>query len=345
MKLSKEIKAGFIAVSAIVLLVVGINFLKGYSLLGGDDTFYAYFPNSGQVMVSGNVTLNGVIIGKILDIQNVPTNPENRRVKIKFSVSESGIDLPKGTIIELGSLDLLTKGLIVNYPDHLKSGYYRPGDEIPGKMSADMFSQVKQYADPISQKLQSLILHIDGMVNSLSGVFDENGSSDITASIKELRITIKKIGDLSSEIQGFVGQEKAQFSKIMNHVESITSNLKKSSDEVSAIIGNTKKISDDLVTADFKGTILEAQTTLKKFNFMLEDVNKGSGTLGKLIHDEKLYNELVETNNELQELVDDLQAHPERYVHLSVIGGKSKGLQLTGKQEGKLKKWLDTIPD
>ena len=345
MKLSKEIKAGFIAVSAIVLLVVGINFLKGYSLLGGDDTFYAYFPNSGQVMVSGNVTLNGVIIGKILDIQNVPTNPENRRVKIKFSVSESGILLPKGTIIELGSLDLLTKGLIVNYPDHLKSGYYRPGDEIPGKMSADMFSQVKQYADPISQKLQSLILHIDGMVNSLSGVFDENGSSDITASIKELRITIKKIGDLSTEIQGFVGQEKAQFSKIMNHVESITSNLKKSSDEVSAIIGNTKNISDDLVTADFKGTILEAQTTLKKFNFMLEDVNKGSGTLGKLIHDEKLYNELVETNNELQELVDDLQAHPERYVHLSVIGGKSKGLQLTGKQEGKLKKWLDTIPD
>ncbi len=345
MKLSKEIKAGFIAVSAIVLLVVGINFLKGYSLLGGDDTFYAYFPNSGQVMVSGNVTLNGVIIGKILDIQNVPTNPEKRRVKIKFSISESGIDLPKGTIIELGSLDLLTKGLIVNYPDHLKSGYYRPGDEIPGKMSADMFSQVKQYADPISQKLQSLILHIDGMVNSLSGVFDENGSNDITASIKELRITIKKIGDLSTEIQGFVGQEKAQFSKIMDHVESITSNLKKSSDEVSAIIGNTKKISDDLVTADFKGTILEAQTTLKKFNFMLEDVNKGSGTLGKLIHDEKLYNELVETNNELQELVDDLQAHPERYVHLSVIGGKSKGLQLTGKQEGKLKKWLDTIPD
>ena len=345
MKLSKEIKAGFIAVGAIILLVLGINFLKGYSLLGGDDTFYAYFPNSGQVMVSGNVTLNGVIIGKILDIQNVPSNPENRRVKIKFSVSESDIDLPKGTIIELGSLDLLTKGLIVNYPDQFKSGYYRPGDEIPGKLSADMFSQVKQYADPISQKLQSLILHIDGMVNSLSGVFDENGSNDITASIKELRITIKKIGDLSSEIQGFVGQEKAQFSKIMDHVESITSNLKKSSDEVSAIIGNTKKISDDLVTADFKGTILEAQTTLKKFNFMLEDVNKGSGTLGKLIHDEKLYNELVETNNELQELVDDLQAHPERYVHLSVIGGKSKGLQLTGKQEGKLKKWLDTIPD
>ena len=345
MRVTKEIKAGLIAIASIILLVLGINFLKGYSLLGGDDTFYAYFPNSGQVMVSGNVTLNGVVIGKILDIENAPLNPEKRRVKIKFSVSEPGIQLPKGTVVELGSLDLLTKGLIINYPIKLKKGYFSSGDEIPGKLSADMFSQVKQYADPISQKLQSLILHIDGMVNSLSGVFDENGSNDIASSIKELKITIRKIGDLTSEIQGFVGQEKHQFSKIMGHVESITANLKKSSDEVNSIIGNTKKITDDMISADFKGTILEAQTTLKKFNYMLEDVNNGTGSLGKLVKDEKLYNGLVETNNELQELVDDLQTHPERYVHLSLIGRKSKGVQLSGKQEGKLKKWLDSIPE
>lgn len=344
MKVSKELKAGFIALSAITLLIIGINFLKGYSLFGGDDTYYAYYANSGQVMVSGDVTLNGVVIGKILDIENVPSNPEKRRVKIKFSISESDINLPKGTIIELGSLDLLKKGLIVNYPLKQNKGFYKSGDEIPSRMSADMFSQVKQYADPISQKLQTLIIHIDGMVNSLSGVFDENGSNDITTSIKELKNTIKKIGDLSEEINGFVSTEKIQFSKIMSHIESITGNLKKSSDEVSAIIGNTKKISDDLVSADFKGTILEAQTTLKKVNYALEEVNQGTGTLGKLLHDEKLYNELVETNNELQELVDDLQAHPERYIHMSLIGRKPKGLLLTNKQEINLKTLLDSIP-
>lgn len=345
MKFSKEIKAGLIAIVSIVLLVIGINFLKGYSLFGGDNTYYSYFSNSGQLMVSSDVTLNGVIIGKVLDIQNMPKNAENRRVRIKFSISESDIKLPKGTIIELGSLDLLKKGLIVNYPVTDKKGYFKSGDEVPGKMAADMFSQVKQYADPISQKLQSLILHIDDMVNSLSGVFDENGSNDLSSSIRELKSTIKNIGDLAKEVKSFVSEEKMQFSKIMNHVESITLNLKKSNDAISQIIGNSKKITDDLVSADFKGTILDAQTTLKKLNFVLEDINQGKGTLGKLVKDEKLYTELVESNNELQELVDDLQANPQRYVHLSAFGRKNKGLELTNKQEQKLKRILDSIPE
>lgn len=345
MKFSKEIKAGLIAIVSIVLLVIGINFLKGYSLFGGDNTYYSYFSNSGQLMVSSDVTLNGVIIGKVLDIQNMPKNAENRRVRIKFSISESDIKLPKGTIIELGSLDLLKKGLIVNYPVTDKKGYFKSGDEVPGKMAADMFSQVKQYADPISQKLQSLILHIDDMVNSLSGVFDENGSNDLSSSIRELKSTIKNIGDLAKEVKSFVSEEKMQFSKIMNHVESITLNLKKSNDAISQIIGNSKKITDDLVSADFKGTILDAQTTLKKLNFVLEDINQGKGTLGKLVKDEKLYTELVETNNELQELVDDLQANPQRYVHLSAFGRKNKSLELTNKQEQKLKRILDSIPE
>lgn len=345
MRFTREIKTALIALGSIVVLILGINFLKGKSLFGGDDLYYSYFSNSGQLMVSSNVTLNGVIIGKVMGIENVPSNPEKRRVKITFSIQDNQVKLPKGSLIEIGSLDLLTKGLLVIYPIKQKGGYYQVGNEIPGRMSVDMFSQVKQYADPISQKLQTLMLSIDNMVTSLSGIWNEGGSSEIVNSIKEVRITIKKIGLLAEEIEGFVGEEKHQFTKIMSHVESITANLKKSSDEVTAIIGNTKTISDDLVSADFKGTILEAQTTLKKLNFALEEVNQGQGTMGKLLHDDKLYNELVESNNALQVLVRDLEKHPERYIHVSLIGRKNKGLQLTSTQEEKLTRILDTIPE
>jgi len=345
LKFTKEIKAALIAIVAIVILIAGVNFLKGNSFFGGDDVYTAYFPNSGQLMVSSNVTLNGVEIGKVLSIESIPTGDSLHRVKLSFNIHNPDIRLPKGTFVEIGALDFFSKALIVHLPLAGNGQFYKEGSTIPGRLSVDMVSQVKAYADPISQKLQTVMLSIDKMVGSLSSFWDTTATSELEGSLKQVKLTIKKLGRVADELQGFVASERAQFSKIMANVEAITLNLKRSNDQITGIIGNTRKITDDLVTADFKGTILDAQTTLKKFNMVLAEVEKGQGTLGKLIHDEKLYIELVNTNNDLQNLVTDLQAHPERYVHLSLIGGKSKGLQLSKKNEDKLQKMLDSLPE
>ena len=345
MKYSKEIKAGVIAIISIAILVAGVNFLKGNSFFGGDDKYYAYFPNSGQIMVSSNVTLNGVVVGKVMDVTYVPENQSDKRVKLTFSVHNNDIKLPKGSIVEIGSLDLLTKGLLIQIPTDISNGNYKPGETLPGKLSVDMMSQVKSYADPISQRLQAMMSSIDKMVVSLSAFWDETATSEIEGSLKQVKITIQKLGNVAQELEGFVAEEKVHFGHIMNNVENITTNLKKSNDQVTAIIGNTKKITDDLVTADFKAVILNAETTLKKLNNVLAEVESGQGTIGKLLHDEKLYSELVETNNELQNLASDLQLHPERYIHFSVFGAKTKGVPLTGKEEKKLRIILDSIPE
>ncbi len=345
MKYSKEIKAGIIAIISIAVLVAGVNFLKGNSFFGGDDKYYAFFPNSGQIMVSSNVTLNGVVVGKVMDVTYVPQNPADKRVKITFSIQNSDVKLPKGSIVEIGSLDLLTKGILVQVPTDISNGNYKPGETLPGRLSIDMMSQVKSYADPISQRLQAMMSSIDKMVVSLSAFWDETATSEIEGSLKQVKITIQKLGNVAQELDGFVAEEKVHFGHIMSNVESITTNLKKSNDQITSIIGNTKKISDDLVTADFKAVILNAETTLKKLNNVLADVENGKGTVGKLLHDEKLYTELVETNNELQNLASDLQLHPERYIHFSVFGAKTKGVPLTGNEEKKLRKILDTIPE
>lgn len=345
MKYSKEIKAGIVAIVSIAVLVAGVNFLKGNSFFGGDDKYYAYFPNSGQIMVSSNVTLNGVIVGKVMNVDYVSTNPVDKRVKVTFSIQNSDVKLPKGTIIEIGSLDLLTKGLLIQVPNDISNGNYKPGETLPGKLSIDMMSQVKSYADPISQRLQAMMSSIDKMVVSLSAFWDQTATSEIEGSLKQVKITIQKLGNVAQELEGFVAEEKIHFAHIMNNVESITTNLKKSNDQITSIIGNTRKISDDLVSADFKGVILNAETTLKKLNNVLADIESGNGTVGKLLHDEKLYNELVETNNELQNLASDIQLHPERYIHFSVMGAKTKGVPLTGPEEKKLRKILDSIPE
>jgi phospholipid/cholesterol/gamma-HCH transport system substrate-binding protein len=131
----------------------------------------------------------------------------------------------------------------------------------------------------------------------------------------------------------------------MSNVESITANLKKSNDQVAAIVGNAKKITDDLVTSEFKAVVSNASNTLKTLNEVLDQAKNGQGTLGKLLGDEKLYQELIDTNQELQNLVNDLQLHPERYIHFSVLGAKTKGVPLTTSEEKKLRKILDSIPE
>ncbi len=99
-----------------------------------------------------------------------------------------------------------------------------------------------------------------------------------------------------------------------------------------------------MVTSDFKEVINNAKIALAHFNATLNAANNGEGTLGKLLKDETLYKELINTNKELQNLVNDLQVHPERYIHFSVIGGKTKGVPLTNQEEQKLKDFLKTLP-
>lgn len=345
MKFTKEIKAALIALASIAILYAGINFLKGNSFLGGDTEYKAYFPNTGSMMVSSNVTLNGVTVGKVTGIKSIPNGSIDKKVLMTFSIQEEGIRLPKGSFVEIGSLDFINKCLIIHTPEDISKGYYKAKSVIPGKISIDMVTQVKAYADPISQRLQKMMGSIDRMVISLSSFWDTTATSEIEGSLKEVKITIRRLGRVATEIEGFVAAERAQFTKIMANVESITLNIRKSNDELTKIIGNTRKITDDFVSADFKSVLLDAQTTVKKLNLVLEDVENGHGTLGKLIHDEKLYNELVVTNKDLQNLVTDLQANPNRYIHFSVFGKKSEGLILSEKEELKFKKWLDTIPD
>ncbi len=345
MRFSKEIKAGLIAIFAIVFLVAGVNFLKGNSFFGGDRIYYAYFPNSGQIAPSNNVTLNGVIVGKVMSIEYVAQNPADKKVKIGFSISEKNIQIPKGSKIEIGSLDILNKGMLLYLNKDLSKGFVQPGETIEGKLSVDMFSQVKQYADPISQKVQAMMSSVDKMVGSLSSFWDNTATSEIEGSMKEVKLAIKKLGNVANEMEGFVADEKIKFDRILTNVENITYNLKKSNDEVTSIIGNTKKITDDVLSSKYKDVISEAKDALKSFNDVLLKIKSGEGSIGLLLNDKQLYKELVNSNDDLQNLLQDLQKNPNRYIHMSVFGSKVKGTQLSPKDEKKLKKLLDSIPE
>lgn len=345
MKISKEIKTALIALLSILLLVAGVNFLKGNSFFGGDDVYYAYFSNSAGVQPASSVVLNGVSVGKILEVKNNFGAPEDKQILIKFNLTNHDLKLPIGTKVELGPIDLFSKGIILTLGDDESKGFYKPGDELIGTVAVDLFTQVKAYADPVTTRLQGMVEKLDNLATSFSVFWDETATSDFEQSMVELRETIHSFGNVAKNMDLLLEEEKSKLGQIFSNVESITHNLKLSNDKVAQILGNTAKISDDLVKSDFKKVIGDAQKTIDNFNTTLTGVNNGEGTLGKLVKDEALYSDLVKTNKDLQNLLLDLQTHPERYVHLSLIGRKTKGVPIPADQEEKLKKLLDSIPD
>jgi len=345
LKISKEIITGVITIAAIGLLVAGVNFLKGNSFFGGDQVYYAYLPNSGGVTPATSVMVNGVVIGKVLEVELTGETDSLKKVLVKFNIQDENFKITKGSRVEAGAIDMFTKGLTLTLNPDISAGYYAVNSKISGIVTVDLTSQVKEYADPISQKVQAMMSSIDKMVNGLSSFWDTTASSEMEQSMKEVKIAIKKFGNAANEIEGLVVDERIKLSRIMTNVEAITLNLKKSNDTVKAIIGNVKTVTDQLVTADFVSVIENAKNTLKSVNAALESANKGEGTLGKLLSDETLYNGLVATNKQLENLVNDIQVHPERYIHFSVLGAKTKGAPLTNKEEVKLKEFLNTLPD
>jgi phospholipid/cholesterol/gamma-HCH transport system substrate-binding protein len=228
---------------------------------------------------------------------------------------------------------------------NLSKGFYKPGDAVPGEMAIDMFGQVKSFADPLSKKVQTALVSVDKMVDSLNAFWDKTATSEIEESFSVLKLTIKRFGNVAINIEDLVREEKIKLTNILSNVESISYNLKKSNDQIAGILGNAKTITDDLVTADFKKVIGNATETLKNLNLILATAEKGEGTLGKLLKDEKLYNELVTTNKDLQNLVIDIQMHPERFIHFSVFGAKTKGVPLNQREELKLRQLLDSVPN
>lgn len=342
MKISKEIKTGIIAILAIGLLVAGVNFLKGNSFFGGDDVYYVYFPETAGVTPATSVQVSGVVVGKVLTVGLTGSKDPNKKVKMTFNIQENDFKIPKGSRILAGGLDLLTKGLIIEPNEDISKGFYKPKDQIQGEVSIDITSQVRTAVDPIIVKVQAALGSLDQFINSVSSFWDTTATSELKGSLKELQVGIRKLGNVADEAGNLIASEKIRLSQILGNVESITGNLKKSNDQIAGILGNAKTLTDELVTADFKGTIAAAKNTLEKFNTTLEKANNGEGTLGKLIADDQLYNELNATNQRLQDLVEDINIHPERYIHFSVFGAKTKGVPLTPSEERRLKLLLDS---
>ena len=173
-------------------------------------------------------------------------------------------------------------------------------------------------------KTEQLISSVESIIVSVNAFWDTSAAYTIDESLYEVRDAIGTFADLADNLSILITQETDMVDNILHDVSNVTNNLASKSDQISHTIDNISAISDTLKDANLRMVIDETKATLTELNGVLSKVNNGEGALGLLLHTDSLHNELVETNQSIQNLLDDMEANPEKYVHFSLFGRKAK---------------------
>ncbi|MBI3233982.1 MAG: hypothetical protein HYZ42_08055 [Bacteroidetes bacterium] len=197
-------------------------------------------------------------------------------------------------------------------------------DTLTPFLQPGLTQMIGEALSPLKAKIEKLIGVIDSTASGLKGSLGSNTGNDIAKSIADIKQTLANLKTMSGSLSSLVGEEQSKFNQILFNVASITKNLKDNNEVLSKTLKNVKNITDSLAASDLKNTIYQTKQTLANLNEVVGKINKGEGSLGLLINDKKLYDNLQKSSDDLDKLLIDLKANPKRYVHISVFGPKEK---------------------
>ena len=299
MKLTKEIKIALVAIVGILVMYFGINFLKGMNLFSTNNAYYMTFDDIQGLGASTPIYADGYKVGTVDGLEY--DYKENGPIKVKVDINKD-LRIPQGSKAEIvkdlmGNLQVNL--LLANNPRER----VEPGGVIPGAVNGGMMDKAANLIPVVEKmlpKLDSILTSVNALLAdpalavSLHNV--ETITSNLTVSTRELNTLM---AGLNKQVPGMIGK-------------------------ANGVLDNTNRLTANLASLDVQGTLNKVNQTLESAHQFTEKLNSNQGSLGLLMNDTKLYDNLTSTMSHADSLVIDLKAHPKRYVHFSVFGRKDK---------------------
>lgn len=312
MKISNETKIGALTAIAIALLILGFNFLKGKDLFEHSKKIYAVFKSVEGLETSNSVKIKGLEVGSVYTISPVNKNVDGIVVAISM---KKDVNIPKNSIA------IIDAGLIGSADIIIKKGDSRDlindGDTLTTQEKGNLLSEVQSNISPVVSRLSSTLGSLDSLIRVIGGLFDPTVKNNFAAIIANLARS-------SASLQVILNEKTGALAHSMVHLDSFTNNLANNNQRITGTLDNLEKTTGKLANAKIDETLKSAQDAMTSLNNAVNKMNSTSGTLGLLLNDKKLYQNLESTTRSLNTLLDDLRLHPKRYVNISVFGKKDK---------------------
>ena len=323
MKISNETKIGALTSIAIVLLILGFNFLKGNSFGGKTIHYYAVFNNIQGLANSNPVVINGKQVGTIASTNG---GRDMRRIIVTMNISQP-LDIPDNSLAVINPSLLSTTALEIKLGS--TSTFYKDGDTIATGASSGMFDEAFTKVDPVLSQVKITLGSLDSLLSAFNSVFNESTKDNIRTTMGNLNKITASLAVSAVSIQTMLNAESGSVAKTMDNVNTITGTLAKNKDKMEETITNLDKTTENFSKLDLQKTLTTVDSTLSELKEAVTKINSEDGSLGKLINNTSLYNNLNATSNKINLLLDDIRVHPKRYISISVFGKKDKDAPLT----------------
>ncbi len=317
MKISNETKVGILTIVALTLLIVGFNFLKGKNVFNKEKHLYAVFSDLGSLRKSNEVKMKGLPVGVIYDYTEIDKNLSGIIVTITM---KRDVNIPQDSKATIESE--LLGNTYMNVAQGQSTEFLKDGDTIVTDRASSFLGDVKAQITPTLTSVRGAIDSLKIVLGGLNRLFDKDTKGNLSEIIRNLKQTTGSLNRL-------LDAESGALAATLNNANSITGNLKKNNDSITATISSIKRAADKFSNLEVQPTLDTLQATIGELKTVLSKFNTNEGTLGLLMKDRKLYDQLNSLLLGVEILFDDIRVNPKRYTGSVIFNRKDKTGPLT----------------
>jgi len=319
--LSRQIRAGLIALLALAMLYWGINFLKGKNIFSSQTLVYSIYQKVDGLTPARPVTINGFQVGQVNRIYFHPNKDGSLVVEMSLNTD---FTIPKSSIARINSTSLMGDKSIELILGQDYSNLLSEGDTLGSEIMLSLTEEVNRQVLPLKQKAESLIGSIDTAITLVTSFLNEQTRNNFIATFTSVRKSFETLEHTTKEIDLLITDNRVNLTSLIANITSISNGLKENETELSAIIANAESISDTIAKAKIGETLRSLNTALAQTEEIFTKVNNGTGSAGKLINDPQLYDDMADAAEQLKLLLLDVKYNPNRYIHFSVFGNSKE---------------------
>ncbi|MEE0978563.1 MAG: MlaD family protein [Muribaculaceae bacterium] len=293
----KEITIGICVILALCFLFVGIEYLKGINVFKPANYYEVSYTDVNGLALSAPVTLNGYKVGQVNSIEYEYDNPGHIRVELSL---DKALKVPTGSeaIIVTDMLGTAT----VNLKLAANNEYHNVGDQLIGKTDKGLMSNV---SDDIMPTVINIIPKVDSLITAINTLVADPA----------LQTSIKRLDGITSNLE----MTMTKLNKSVNTLPVIMTNVEGTTGNLNKITGNLATVSDDVAQMPLDSTMMNLKVTTDNLRQLTEDLKNPNSSLGLLMNDPALYNNLNSTVSSLDSLFIDIKKNPKRYINIKLL--------------------------